>query len=301
MMPAAWRIAFTVPAASVRAFADIAGGPADAVSTFEIGDGRDWLVEIVSMVAPDRPLLAARVAVLAEALGLAEPDVAIEPLPRLDWLSRSLEGFTPRRIGRYFIHGSHHRGGVPAGAVGLRVDAATAFGSGEHASTAGCLSALDRLARRQRVQRVLDMGCGSGILAIAAAKTWRVPVVAVDIDAEAARVARLNAKANGVSALVAVAGGNGYEVAVVRRAEPFDLITANILARPLARMAPDLARHLAEGGVAVLSGLLARQERHVLAAHRSQGLHLAARLTIGDWRTLIMARRSVSGANVRLR
>lgn len=285
-----WRLAVTVPASAVATFAEVVGAQAESVATFEVEEGDRWLVEAVLRAEVDRPRLIARVAVLAEALGLAVPDLVVQPLPAMDWLSRSYESFPPQRVGRYYIHGSHVGGRVPAACIGLRVDAATAFGSGEHATTRGCLLALDRLARRQRVGRALDMGCGSGILAMAMAKTWRRPVVAVDIDPEAVRVTHGNARANGVAHLVRVAGGNGYKTPLARRGRPYDVVAANILARPLARMAPDLRRALRRGGVAVLSGLLVRQERHVLAAHRAQRLRLVRRLHLDGWSTLVLAR-----------
>ncbi len=180
---------------------------------------------------------------------------------------------------------------MPAERIGLRIDAATAFGTGEHATTRGCLLALDTLARRGPRHRVLDMGTGTGILAIAAAKTWRRPVLARDIDHEAVRIAGLNAARNGVGALVMARRSDGYLTrGIIDRR--FDLVFANILARPLMRMAPRLSRALAPGGIAVLSGLLGRQERAVLAAHRAQRLVLRRRIADDGWHTLMMAKGS---------
>lgn len=291
-----WRIALVVPEAFAAAFAEAIGDHAAAVSTFELEEGGDWLVEATAHAPPDHARLTARVAVLAEAVGIEEPALTVEDIPPIDWVSHVYDGFPPIRAGRFFVYGSHHDGGVPAGCVGLLVDAATAFGSGEHGSTKGCLLALDALAKRHRVGRggrggALDMGCGSGILALAVAKRWHVPATAVDIDPEAVRVTKVNAALNGVRSAIGAAGGDGYRTAIVRRHRPFRLITANILARPLARMAPQLRRHLAKGGVAVLAGLLARQERHVLQAHRAQGLRLIRRIPIGEWTTLVVGRR----------
>lgn len=290
-----WRIALVVPEAHASAFADAVGDHADAVSTFELEEGGDWLVEATLYGQPDEPRINSRVAVLAEALGLPEPKLIVEELPPIDWVSHSYSGFPPIRAGRFFVHGSHHEGTVPAGSIPLLVDAATAFGTGEHGSTKGCLMALDRLSRRVKLPRggrggALDMGCGSGILALAVAKGWHVPVTAVDIDPEAVRVTLLNAAINGVKTRVRAQGGDGYNTAIVGRHKPYRLITANILARPLARMAPKLAHHLERGGVAVLAGLLNRQERHVLQAHRAQGLHLVARIPVGEWTTLVIKR-----------
>lgn len=290
-----WRLALVVPEAHAPAFAEAIGDHADAVSTFELDEGGDWLVEATVHGEPDVPRLTARVAVLAEAFGIDEPKLVIEDLPPIDWVSHSYRGFPPILAGRFFVHGSHHEGTVPAGSIALLVDAATAFGTGEHGSTNGCLQALDRLAKRLKLPRsgrggALDMGCGSGILALAVAKCWRVPVTAVDIDPEAVRVTKVNTAINGLQGRIRAAGGDGYHTRIVSRHKPYTLITANILARPLARMAPQLRRHLKKGGYAVLAGLLNRQERHVIQAHRTQGLKLVARIPVGEWTTLVVKR-----------
>ena len=292
-----WRVAVTVPVAVVEAFADAIADEALAVSTFEIEEGGDWLVEATWADEPDHARLTMRVAVLAEALGIADPVIECAPLPVIDWVTLSYQGFPPLRAGRSFIYGSHFEGQPPPGTVALHIDAATAFGTGEHASTRGCLLALDQVAKqrrrwgRKRLGRVLDVGCGSGILALAAARIWRVPALAVDIDGESVRVAALNARINGLSALVRTGLADGYRAGAVIGHRPCRLILANILARPLARLAPGLHKHLAPGGLAILAGLLTRQERLVLAAHRAQGLVLVRRLVIGEWSTLIIARR----------
>jgi ribosomal protein L11 methyltransferase len=215
-------------------------------------------------------------------------------LPARDWVRENRESFPARRIGRYFIYGSHHRGAVPAGSVGLLIDAATAFGTGEHASTEGCLRALDCLARRGRCGCILDMGAGTGILAIAAAKTFGRDVLAVDIDPGSVRVAHENARRNGVARHVSTCWSPGYRTRRVRAGQPYDLVLANILARPLALMARDLRRALAPGGVAVLAGLIDWQEPYVLAAHRAQRLSLMRRIAVHAWRTLILRRAELS-------
>lgn len=261
----------------------------DSVSVFEAASRGAWLVEGFADKSPAGRGLDTLLA-LAWAGHGEPPAPVIESLPPRDWVGENQAGFPPRRIGRYFVYGSHHRAGVPAGATGLLIDAATAFGTGEHASTHGCLLALDRLARRRPLGRVLDMGTGTGILAIAAAKTDRRRVLAADVDGGSVAVARMNAARNGVAGLVRLRWSNGYRDRGVRRGRPFDLVLANILARPLALMARDLRRALAPGGVAVLSGLLAWQAPFVLAAHRTQRLFLVHRVAIGDWHTLVLRR-----------
>ncbi len=288
---AVWRIAATVADAETAA---LASGAFEwlftAVSAFEAEPGGAWQVEGFAAAPPERGFVEASLALLWTDRADAPPALTIERLADRDWLADNQASFPPLRAGRYFIHPSHYRGHVPAGSIALVIDAATAFGSGEHATTQGCLLALDALARRGRRRAVLDMGTGTGILAMAAAKTWRRRVVARDIDAEAVRVAARNAAANGVAALIDIGRSAGYRG--LRRGSGFDLVFANILARPLMLMAPDLARVLAPGGVAVLSGLLARQERAVLAAHRACRMRLVRRIRLQGWHTLVLTRDS---------
>lgn len=261
-----------------------------AVSAFEIEDGKRWRVEGLNPVRPDRPLFEAALNLAWQGRCTNAPPLSIERLPPQDWLRDNQASFPPITVGRYFVHGSFLATPPPVVRIGLLIDAATAFGTGEHATTRGCLMALDIMARRRGRRHALDMGTGTGVLAIAVAKTWHRPVMARDIDAEAVRVARHNARRNGVAALVDVRRSTGYRDHLLHRSAPFDLVLANILARPLALMARDLRRVLAPGGVAVLSGLLARQEAFVLAAHRAQGLWLQRRIVIDGWHTLIVGR-----------
>jgi ribosomal protein L11 methyltransferase len=286
-----WRLAATVP--DVHAADLVAKALAtvcSAVSFFEAAADGAWHVEGLAAHRPESRLLDAALALAWLGRAEAPPALVSELLPARDWLAENQASFAPFAAGRYFIHGSHDRGRVPAGRVGLTIDAATAFGTGEHATTCSCLLALDWLARGRRARRVLDMGTGTGILAIAAAKTWRCRVRARDIDAEAVRVAARNAGMNGVGALVEARRGDGYR----GLGHGFDVVFANILARPLVLMAPALARALAPGGVAVLSGLLADQERSVLAAHRAQRLRLVRRYRREGWHTLVLARACAS-------
>lgn len=280
----------TVPGGMAEAF-EIAL-PADclAISAFELTPGGDWTLEGYALAAPDRGDVQARMALAAAAYHVPEPRVEVTRIPPTDWLAETRQAFPPLRLGRFFIHGTHvDRRARPAATIPLLVDAATAFGTGEHPSTAGCLTALELLARRLSPRRALDMGCGSGILSLAMAKLWHCQVLAADIEPEAVRVARFNIHRNGVAGTVRAVHSDGYRKAAIAEAGPFDLIAANILARPLSAMAPDLGRHLAPGGVAVLSGLLRPQEPMVLAAHRNAGLKLVDRIRVGAWSTLIVS------------
>ena len=285
-----WRVAATAPDADSAAAIVDAFDELGAVSAFEDKPGGSWHVEGLSAETPDRGSIAGRLALAWLNLAGPPPELLWERVPQEDWLVNNQASFPPLVIGRYFIYGSHHAGGVPSGRIGLLIDAATAFGTGEHATTRGCLLALDAVARQMRPTKILDMGTGTGVLAIAAAKTRHRRVVARDIDAEAARVAGHNARRNGVASWVATGRSAGYANRAVIRSRPYDLILANILARPLTRMARDLGAALAPGGIAILSGLLTWQEKDVLAAHRLRGLTLRQRIVIDGWCTLVLAR-----------
>lgn len=285
-----WRVAVTVADADEAAAVTDAFIELESVSTFEEKPGGAWRVEGLTSASPDRGALIARLSLAWLGLANNPPEPLWERLPPTDWLRINQASFPPLALGRYFIYGSHHRDRVPVGRVGLLIDAATAFGTGEHATTRGCLSALEALACHRRIDRILDMGTGTGVLAIAAAKTWHRRVEARDIDPEAVRVAAHNTKRNGVARLVAVRRSTGYRDRLVAKAAPYELVLANILARPLTLMARDLGRVLAPGGIAILSGLLPWQENQVLAAHRLQRLRLCHRVVIDGWSTLVLAR-----------
>ena len=282
-----WQSRFLVPAAAVEAFLDALEGEL-SISAFEDPRRPDlWAIALIHQGEPDRAALLARLAPVASPWQIAL-DLEIGPIPSTDWLYRTTQSFPPQRIGRFWIHGSHVTEPPPAGTVPIRLDAGQAFGSGEHESTRGCLLALDQLAGRGRLKRVLDLGCGAGILAIAAAKCWPARVLAADNDPVAVAVAADNAANNGVASRVRCLVSDGYGSAVLRRSGPFDLILANILADPLCAMARATARNLAAGGAAVLSGILDRQADRVVSAHRPWGLRLREQIDQGPWATLVL-------------
>ncbi|MDB5364100.1 MAG: ribosomal protein methyltransferase [Rhodospirillales bacterium] len=284
-----WRVEVLTTRDAADAIAAALEESSTAISAFERGDA--WLVDAVLLDEPDRAQLDARLALAAMAVGAPAPAMTVEKLPPTDWLQQVYDSFPVRRLGRFLLRGSHLKSNLAPAPIVLTLDAGTAFGSGEHPTTEGCLRMLDLLAREgMRPRHVLDMGCGSGILALAAAKQWRRQVVAIDVDAESVRVARENARLNGTVPLVRAEVGNGYRAPIVRREGPYDLILANILARPLIRLAPDARRNLARGGKLVLSGLLQRQERAVLRAHAAHGFRLVRRCPIGEWQTLVLTR-----------
>ena len=286
-MIAVWRVLAKVRGAdAATALFSLLDDAAGAVSAFETAP-EEWCVEAYPRSPVLTPALTARLALVAAAAGGTLVEIGEEKLPARDWLAENQLAFPPLRVGRFFIYGSHYRRRVPAGTIAIAVDAATAFGTGEHPSTRGCLLALDTLARGHRFRRPLDVGTGTGILAVAAAKLLHRRVLASDVDETAVRVARHNVARNGVAGLVRVRRAPGYRGRAGRKSH-YDLVLSNILARPLALLARDLARALAPGGRAVLSGLLRRQEPIVLAPHRGCGIVLERRLVIDGWSTLVL-------------
>lgn len=290
---AGWFVDFDVPVEAVPAFSEAFDGVADAVTSVEVDADRRWRIEVFFRAEPDRSAIEEALALVAGGGGWPVPRIAIRVEPVADWVQATYRRFPPFRVGRFYIHGSHTREPAPPSSVRLTIEAAVAFGSGEHGSTSGCLLAVDRLAPRWKRPRVLDLGCGSGILGIAAAKVWRVPVVGADNDPVAVRTAVGNARINGLGrrlrGIVSTGFGNP------RLAGPYDLVLANILANPLVRLARPMAARLAPGGRAVLAGLLAGQERLVLQAYRCQGLALERRFRRGDWSTLVLAKKNGGG------
>lgn len=226
------------------------------------------------------------------ALGEAGLDIAParETLPEVDWVRRSLEGLKPVRAGRFLVHGAHDRDRRRIGDIAIEIEAGLAFGTGHHGTTAGCLEMIDRVVRRERPANALDLGTGSAVLAIALAKLAHIPVLATDIDPVATGVAAENARLNGVAAYVEAATATGFGHPAFARRAPFDLIVANILARPLMRLAPAMAAHLAAGGSLVLSGILERQREAVIAAYVGQRFRHVTTLHREGWVTIHMKR-----------
>ena len=211
----------------------------------------------------------------------------ISTLPDTDWVKHSLEGLAPVIAGRFFLHGSHDRAKKRSGGVPLEIDAGTAFGTGHHGTTAGCLLALDSILKRRKPKRILDLGCGTGVLGIAAAQATKRKTLATDIDPEAVRVTQLNAALNGVAPLIQGATAPGLKHTKIVSGAPYDLIFANILARPLIALAQGLASILAPGGNLILSGLTRDQVRWVQASYRNRGLVCSHTLLMGNWATLV--------------
>ncbi len=265
-----------------------------ATSAFEEPDGR-WSLAMHFRQAPDTATLSALVARVA---GVTAADaLSFETLPLTDWVRKGLEGLTPVTAGRFIVHGAHHRDQARARPIAIEIEASIAFGTGHHGTTRGCLLALDRILKERRPSRVLDLGTGSGVLAIAAVKATRRRALASDIDAHAVRIARENAHLNGVGNLVEVLHAGGLGRSRFHRRAPFALILANILLTPLQQLATPVRSLVAPNGYVVLSGLLTAQSSAALASYRARGLVLVRRITLGGWATLILMRPSRRRAN----
>lgn len=286
-----WQISFSVPSAESAAaeavLEDQLGDAVQATSRFE-GDAPDH--RQIQVILGHPPDVEALTSALSKVLGTV-PALRLEAVPETDWVTASLDQQPPVRAGRYFVYGSHVKDSPPTGSVALRVDAGTAFGTGSHETTRGCLLALDQLARGGTFRNALDIGCGTGVLAMAMAKTFRAPVLASDIDPVAVAVTRDNVRINGLARYVDAVCADGVRHHRLDARAPFDLITANILAGPLVRLAPMLGTRVVSGGIVVLSGLLGDQEPMVLSAYRGQGFDLSRRLALKGWHTLVLSRR----------
>lgn len=258
---------------------------ASAILTMPIEKGEHkglWEVQAIYETEPQMDDIKRAMGFASQMCGISEPKWELVAMPKKNWLKESLISFPPVTIGKYYIYGSHIKDEPPADKIALQIDAATAFGSGEHQTTQGCLTALNELTIKP--QKVIDVGCGSGILAMAYAKTFNAPVDAVDIDPESVLVTTNSAKINGLDHLMRVWESDGYKGVDSQ----YDLVFCNILARPLINMAGDLKEHLTSGGMAILSGFLIRQERWVLKAHTDIGLKLVAKYRINGWSTLVV-------------
>lgn len=267
---------------------DVLFPPAGAVSLTKDDDAREdapWRLDAYFDARPDAGALAA----LVEGTSLGAP--AIEELPDIDWVAHSLEGLGLVEAGRFVLYGSHDAGKASDNdnQIPIRIDANQAFGTGHHPTTAGCLTLLDRL-EGIAPQSVFDLGCGSAVLAIAAAKLWHVEVIASDIDERSVEIARENVEINKVDDLVSAIVADGFADPRIRVRAPYDFVFANILAGPLVEFAPAMAAHVAPRGRVMLAGLMAEQEPGVRAAYEAAGFRLLNRLDHAVWPVLLFVK-----------
>jgi ribosomal protein L11 methyltransferase len=280
-----------------RAVADLIAEsfePGEAASTaFETeerwpGGGRAWLMEAYFGWKPDEKAIRALIAAASDEETARSATFGVTG--KRDWVANSLAGLKPVRAGRFLVHGAHDRAQVRWNHVGIEIEAGLAFGTGHHGTTRGCLLHFDRLLKRRRPRAVLDVGCGAGVLAIAAAKVLKRKVWLVDIDPTAVEVANANARLNGAGALCRAVVSRGVENAEAREGAPYDLVFANILAKPLRLMAPSLAAVIGAEGEAIVSGLLLAHVPGLLASWRAQGFYQAERIDLEGWASLRLRR-----------
>jgi ribosomal protein L11 methyltransferase len=283
-------ISVVVPDAAVSAYEAALRATCDSVDFFRLDDGATWQIEGIKPRGGGEAELQASLALAAAATGV-EATPQRRDTSADGWLAHVYASFPEQLIGRRFaVRGTHLVGPRAPGRITLTLDAGLAFGSGEHGSTRGCLRALERAAPR-RPRRIVDVGTGSGILALAAAALLRRPALGLDLEEWSVRTARENAARNRLGPRTRFVRGDGWFTPAVRAAAPYDLVFANILARPLCTMARRLRRRLRPRATVILSGLLDSQERMVLAAHRAQGLRLDFRVREGRWTTLVLRSR----------
>jgi ribosomal protein L11 methyltransferase len=256
-----------------------------AIAAFERPDGR-WDVIAHFAEPPDQALV--RELVVNAAGTEAAQTIVFDTVDAKDWVKATLEDLVPVPAGRFVVHGQHDRSRMPPNKLGIEIEAALAFGTGHHGTTRGCLLLLDQVLKRYYPRRVLDLGTGTGVLAIAAAKALHGEVLASDIDPASVRVARDNSRLNQTGGLVQIIRATGFNAPQFAAAGPFDLVLANILANPLRQLATPMARHLAPSGMVILSGLLTHQAAGVVAAYRARGLVPLLHLRIDGWSSLLL-------------
>ncbi len=277
---------------SARRIADILSEAFDngetVVGAFESADG-GWSVSMHFSETPDEAVARHLIALASDEATAA--GVRFEAVEAKDWVKASLEGLQPVAAGRFVVHGSHDRHRIAGNRIGIEIEAALAFGTGHHGTTRGCLTLLDQVLRTRRPRRVLDLGTGTGVLAIAAAKALRRGILASDIDRRAAITARDNARRNGAGNLVEAICATGFGAREFKHRGPFDLVLANILANPLKRLAGPMRAHLDASATVILSGLLPDHANGVIAAYRANGLVLQKQIELEGWTSLLLARR----------
>ena len=287
-----WQISFFVPKKAADILEQSIEPFVEAISIKR--HLNNWLVRAYTTAEPKPQFLETIVSEAATLANISCPNLTIELTPNINWVAQSLKGLNPIFVGRFVVYGSYNNKPKNQKLIPIQVDAGEAFGTGHHASTAGCLLALSAMKKPFIQSRMLDLGCGAGILAIAAAKLWKISPVASDIDPTAVRVAIENSRKNKVHRSVKCIASNGFESIKLKQMGPFDIIVANILSEPLRRLAKPMRAHSKPGATIILSGLLDQQSRQVLSAYRNLGFKLQSSYSLDGWSTLVLTRKKLA-------
>lgn len=285
-----WKASFILPSASIEQAEAFLWEAFDNLCLYRHEDDPNkHSVEITYQGDKNAQALTDKVKTICQQIDLSPPNITFEEVPDINWLEHVYESYPPVDAGRFFVHGSHISD-LPNDKITISLNAATAFGTGEHGTTKGCLLALDDLLKENKFERPLDMGCGAGLLAIAMAKALEKEIIAIDNDGEAVRVTQENAKINQVDPFIVATCGDGFHTPLVEQKAPYDLIMANILAGPLVDMAADMKKYSASKAVIILSGLLQTQEEMIVNTYEALGFSVLKKYPIDEWQTLVMKR-----------
>lgn len=280
-----WQIEFILPKSTPKACLDIFSEVFETTSVFETDDHQFWQAKVILTCEPSKEIVE-QITLICTSFALSTPEIKIFKLPEIDWLAENRKAFPPLNIAGFYIHGSHISPPKNIDLIPIQVDASLAFGTGEHATTQGCLEMIASLQRPAKSDHILDLGCGTAILAIAMAKLWHCEVLAADIDADSVKLAQENCKDNIVDDLVQVRLSDGFSDPILIEKAPYSLIVANILAGPLCILAPEIKKYTTKNAEVILSGLLVDQQDKVLQAYYLQGFELFDKKIIKEWATL---------------
>ncbi|MCC3861354.1 50S ribosomal protein L11 methyltransferase [Pseudemcibacter aquimaris] len=299
--PKTWKISIISPIAFLPALEEILYATYDdefpSLAAFEIkGDTDNKLMECYLNIEPDMSILQNNIENMASVMGISAPNADVELLEEKNWVAESQKMLKPITAGKFHLYGSHDADSIPEGKLAIQMEAGQAFGTGSHETTNGCLLAISDLCDELNPASILDLGCGSGVLAIAMAKYWDIQIIASDIDPVSVETAKDNIRMNNITALnegengsgILAVTSDGYEHDAIKSNAPYDITVANILAKPLQMLAPDITSHLKDTGTLVLSGLLQTQEDDVLGAYKKHGWILKKRYPINEWVTLVL-------------
>ncbi len=287
-----YKLEFCCHKIHVPLFEEILGEEHLGLSAFEKPENPDeWRIEVLFNFTPNLQVLNYLFKEASEKEAIEAPYLSLSIVPEIDWLSENRKAFPPLTIGDFYIYGSHHEGAIPQDKISFKIDAATAFGTGQHATTQGCLIALEKLKKKRfSPKNPLDIGCGTGILGMAIARLFNVNVIASDCDLEAVEKATANVLENHLATHITCHLSEGFQSNILKEKAPYDLVTANILADPLIQLASDMNSYVTENGIVILSGLLATQAEAVSSAYQKSSFKEIKRYPIDEWMTLVMTR-----------